>query len=154
MRLLKRVASICLTKSAFTNSNKVSSLPASIASNIGCKRAFSSSVASGAICQVFNSSCVNSLASGSALSYRASNVANVSRAVFAYIYCAGYLGYPFEKSRDYASKIPLSHCHAEEAEALARNIENRHANVHPILPPLPPHPRRRVNVSRRCLHRQ
>src|SRR6266566_3009961 len=39
--------------------------------------------------------------------------------------CAGYLGYLFEKARDCARKICLSHCYNEERVALARNIENR-----------------------------
>jgi hypothetical protein len=39
--------------------------------------------------------------------------------------CAGYLGDLFEKARDCARKICLSHCHDEERVALARNIENR-----------------------------
>jgi hypothetical protein len=43
--------------------------------------------------------------------------------------CPGYFGYPFEKSRGCARKIPLSHCHDEEIDPLARNIENRPANV-------------------------
>jgi hypothetical protein len=46
--------------------------------------------------------------------------------------CAGYLGYPFEKSRNCASKIPLSYGHYEEIDALARNIKNRQANVQRI----------------------
>lgn len=44
---------------------------------------------------------------------------------FSFETCAGYIGYPFEKSKNCASKIPLSHCQYEEIDALTRKIENR-----------------------------
>src|SRR5216684_6557104 len=68
--------------------------------------------------------------------------------------CAGYIGYPFEESRDYASKIPLSHCHDEEIDALARKIENRQANVQPIFTQLPRQPSRGLRRSPRFQERK
>jgi hypothetical protein len=56
--------------------------------------------------------------------------------------CPGYLGYPFEKARDCARKIPLSHCHDEEIDTLARNIENRQANVQRRVTQMPWQPSR------------
>jgi hypothetical protein len=68
--------------------------------------------------------------------------------------CAGYLGYPFEKSRDYARKIPLSHCHNEEIDAPARNIENRQANVQRIFMQMPRQPSRGLRRSPRFMERK
>src|SRR5713101_5468564 len=59
-----------------------------------------------------------------------------------------------EKSRDYASKIPLSHCHDEEIDALARKIENRQANVQPIFTQMPRQPSRGLRRSPRFLERK
>jgi hypothetical protein len=67
--------------------------------------------------------------------------------------CPGYLGYPFEKSRDCTRKIPLSHCHDEEIDTLARNIENRQANVQRRVTQIPRQPSRGMRRSPRFLDR-
>ena len=68
--------------------------------------------------------------------------------------CAGYIGYPFEKSRDCASKIPFSHCQYEEIDARARNIENRQVTVQRLVTQMPRQPSRGMRRSPCSLERK